>query len=136
MVENRPAEPDDGGPEAEVLGSYLEGVRARLSGERFEVLIRAVQTTCALLGEGPHRAVFEVPGGGELAPDLQREYVSLLAVMITGRLDHHLVQLAAPQGDKGWAVIENTGPRQDDAGRAWIQAELDGILRAGDPASP
>ncbi|MFK0257878.1 hypothetical protein [Streptomyces sp. NPDC090445] len=136
MVENRPAGPDDGGPGAEVLGSYLEGVRARLSGERFDVLIRAVQTTCALLGEGHHQAVVEVPGGGELAPDLQREYVSLLAVMITGRLDHHLVELDAPEGDKGWAVVENTGPRHDEAERMWIQAELDGILRAGNPASP
>ncbi|MFD8410462.1 hypothetical protein ACFV2Q_01605 [Streptomyces sp. NPDC059650] len=136
MVENRPAEPDDGDPGADVLGSYLERVRARLSGERFEVLIRAVQTTCDLLWEGRPQTVLEVPGGGELAPDLQREYVSLLAVMITGRSDHHLVELAAPDGDKGWAVVENTGPRRVDAERMWIQAELEGILRAGNPAFP
>ncbi|NXY93353.1 hypothetical protein HYE82_02780 [Streptomyces sp. BR123] len=136
VVEDRPAEPDDGGPEADVLGAYLEGVRARLSGERFEVVIRAVQATCALLGESPHRTVVEVPGGGELAPELQREYLSLLAVMITGRRDHHLVALAAPEGDKGWAVVETTGPRSEDAERMWIQAQLDGIVSAGKPSSP
>ncbi|MEV0416327.1 hypothetical protein AB0I68_37705 [Streptomyces sp. NPDC050448] len=145
MTEHDAADAGDGRDD-DVLGPYLEVLRARLNGERFEVLIRAVQTTCALLADG-REAVLEVPGDGQLAPDLQREYLSLMAVMITGHLDHRLVELAAPDGGKGWAVVDNTRPQQehapstsappcDAAERAWIAKELDGIARATDSTSP
>lgn len=138
MIDHHAADPDDG-QEADVLGPYLEVLRAP-ERERFEVLIRAVQTTCALLADG-REAVLEVPGDAALAPDLQREYLSLMAVMITGHLDHRVVELAAPDGGTGWAVVDNTRPRQepapaaapspcDEAERAWIAKELDGIVRA------
>ncbi|MFI6005962.1 hypothetical protein ACIA98_37195 [Streptomyces sp. NPDC051366] len=141
MIEHHAADPGDG-QEDDVLGPYLEVLRARLNRERFEVLIRAVQTTCALLADG-REAVLEVPGDTDLAPDLQREYLSLMAVMITGHLDHRLVELAAPDGGKGWAVVDNTRPHQhlapsaslrpcDAAEQAWIAQELDGIARATD----
>lgn len=97
----------DGGHEGDILGPYLELLRSRLDGERFEVLIRAVQSTCALLGDG-HQAVLDPSQGCALASDLQREYLSLMAVMITGHLDHRLVELTAADGSKGWAVVDNT----------------------------
>ncbi|MFE3585540.1 hypothetical protein [Streptomyces vinaceus] len=138
MIEDHAADSGEG-QEADVLGSYLEVLRARLTGERFEVLIRAVQTTCALLADG-REAVLEVPGDADLAPDLQGEYLSLMAVMITGHLDHRLVELAAPDGGKGWAVVDNTRTGQEpapltpceEAEREWIAKELDGIVRATD----
>ncbi|MFF1339448.1 hypothetical protein ACFVYT_16315 [Streptomyces sp. NPDC058290] len=144
MIEHHAADPGDG-QEDDVLGPYLEVLRARLNGERFEVLIRAVQATCALLADG-REAVLEVPGDADLAPDLQREYLSLMAVMITGHLDHRLVELAAPDGGKGWAVVDNTSPRHqfapsapsptcDAAEQAWIAQELDGIARATDDSN-
>ncbi|MFB7462445.1 hypothetical protein ACFCZ1_02865 [Streptomyces sp. NPDC056224] len=148
MRESDPADLDDG-CEADVLGAYLEVLRARLNGERFEALIRAVQITCALLGDG-HQPVLEVPGEDDLAPDLQREYLSLMAVMITGHLDHRLVELSAPDGARGWAVVENPpavaenpravveNPRSREAREAeriWIEQELEGIIRAGDSTS-
>ncbi|MFG2709928.1 hypothetical protein ACGFX2_05110 [Streptomyces goshikiensis] len=108
MTEHHPAGSGDG-QDTDVLGPYLEVLRARLSGERFELLIRAVQTTCALLAHD-QEAVLKVPAATELAPDLQREYLSLMAVMITGHLDHRLVEIAAPDGGKGWAVVDNTRP--------------------------
>ncbi|MER6517002.1 MULTISPECIES: hypothetical protein [unclassified Streptomyces] len=127
MTEHHPTEPGDG-HEADVLGSYLELVRARLDGERFEALITAVRTTCALL-EDDHGTAWEVPAERHFPADLQGEYLSLMAVMITGHLDHRLVELAAPDGARGWAVVDNTHP---DAERAWIDTELDGIVRATD----
>ncbi|MCX4545509.1 hypothetical protein [Streptomyces sp. NBC_01565] len=134
MVEHHPEGAGDG-QDADVLGSYLEVLRARLSGERFEVLIRAVQTTCALLADG-QEAVLKVPADSELAPELQREYLSLMAVMITGHLDHRLVEIAAPDGGKGWAVVDNTRPHRAQRsvtpyargaapGRVWIAGATD-----------
>ncbi|WP_073780035.1 hypothetical protein [Streptomyces sp. MJM1172] len=108
MTDHHPAGSGDG-QDVDVLGTYLEVLRARLTGERFEVLIRAVQTTCALLADD-QEAVLKVPAATELAPDLQREYLSLMAVMITGHLDHRLVEIAAPDGGRGWAVVDNTRP--------------------------
>ncbi|MFE9629697.1 hypothetical protein [Streptomyces sp. NPDC006463] len=134
MRESDPADLDDDCG-AEVLGAYLEDLRARLNGERFEALIRAVQITCALLGDG-RRPVLEIPGESDLAPDLRCEYLSLMAVMITGHLDHRLVELAAPDGARGWAVVENIrSHRACEAERAWIEKELEGIVRAGDATS-
>lgn len=148
MFEHHPAEPGDG-QEPDVLGSYLEFLRARLGAERFEALVRAVESTCSLLAE-EHQVLLEVPGEGELTPDLRGEYLSLMAVMITGHLDHHLVELETPDGGKGWAVVENAPARQqrlpapesasalgwDAAGRAWIDGQLDGIVRATDSTTP
>ncbi|MGW6686206.1 hypothetical protein [Streptomyces sp. NPDC054961] len=145
-----PADPGDG-QEPDVLGSYLEFLRVRLGAERFEALVRAVQTTCALLTE-EYRALLEVPGEEELALDLRGEYLSLMAVMITGHLDHRLVELDTPGGGKGWAVVETTparperppapaappatAPGWDAAGRAWIDGQLEGIVRATDSTTP
>ncbi|MEV6572475.1 hypothetical protein [Streptomyces sp. NPDC051577] len=131
MIEHHPTETGDD-HEADVLGSYLEVLRARLDGERFESLITAVRITCALL-EDDHRTAWDVPAERHLPADLQREYLSLMAVMITGHLDHRLVEFAAPDGSKGWAVVDNTHP---DAGRAPIDAELDGIVRATEFPTP
>ncbi|AXE24287.1 hypothetical protein C0216_13210 [Streptomyces globosus] len=128
MTEHRPSDPyhpASDGPEGDVLGSYLEDLRDRLGGARFEALIRAVQATCALLGDGP-RPVLEVPGGG-LPPDLRREYVALLAVMITGRADHRLVELPSADGDTGWAVVDATAADAPAPGRLHVRAQPDGV---------
>ncbi|MEV7833334.1 hypothetical protein AB0P12_22345 [Streptomyces subrutilus] len=134
MIGCRPSGPGDG-REPDVLGPYLELLRARLTGERFELLIRAVETTCTLLGDGPG-PVLEVPADSRLAPALQREYLSLIVVMITGHLDHHLVEVLSPDGDRGWAVVEGARDRRARAAeRAWIDAELHGIAGAGGSAA-
>ncbi|MFF3429475.1 hypothetical protein [Streptomyces sp. NPDC002602] len=49
--------------------------------------------------------------------------------MITGHPDHRPVELAAPDGARGRAVVDTTHP---DAERARIDTELDGIVRATD----
>ncbi|WP_371680081.1 hypothetical protein [Streptomyces sp. NBC_01276] len=106
MIGYRPPDPDDDRG-ADVPGTCLDGLRDRLDGERFEVLVRTVRSACALPEQGD-RTVLEVPGDRGLAPNLQREYPSLMAAMITGHLDHHLIEVVAPGGGKGRAVVENT----------------------------
>ncbi|MFF3213062.1 hypothetical protein ACFYYB_20610 [Streptomyces sp. NPDC002886] len=156
MTENHPPVPggteaqvDPGGSgdgrEADVLGSHLEFLRARLGGERFEALVRAVQTTCTLLAE-ERQVLLGGPQEDELTPDLRGEYLSLMAVMITGHLDHHVVEFRTFDGDKGWAVVENARTphrhpgeppaARDPARHAWIDGRLDGIARATDSPAP
>ncbi|MET9854548.1 hypothetical protein ABZY57_16575 [Streptomyces sp. NPDC006450] len=138
-----------GGQEADVLGSHLEFLRTRLGGEQFEALVRAVQTTCRLLAE-EQQVLLGGPQEGDLTPDLtpdlRGEYLSLMAVMITGHLDHHLVEFRTLDGGKGWAVVENVRTRhrhpgappaaRDAARHAWIDDRLDGIARATDSPAP
>ncbi len=134
------AQRDDG--DSDVLGVYLEMLRAQMSPRRFRTLVTAVQTTCGLLSDGPATPV-TVPGDSFLPSDLRREYLSVLAVMITGRMDHCLVEVPVRGGPSGWAVLE-AGP--DDAPAApramrhtaarrhneqtTLAAELEGIARA------
>ncbi|MCX4776112.1 hypothetical protein [Streptomyces sp. NBC_01264] len=156
MTENHPPDPggpgaqvdpggSGGGQEADVLGSHLEFLRARLGGERFETLVRAVQSACTLLA-GEQQVLLGGPQEGELAPDLRGEYLSLMAVMITGHLDHHVVEFRTLDGGKGWAVVENARSRNrhpgalpaahDAARHTWIDGRLDGITRATDSPAP
>ncbi|MFD8953285.1 hypothetical protein ACFV0B_31045 [Streptomyces xanthophaeus] len=102
----------DGG-DVDVLGVHLETLRAQMSPGRFRALVTAVQTTCGLLSDGS-----AAPGttpGDALPDDLCRECLSLLAVMITGRIDHHLVEVPVPGGPSGWAVPEGAGSGQGPA---------------------
>ncbi|OEJ30081.1 hypothetical protein [Streptomyces subrutilus] len=96
--------PDDAG-EFDVLGVYLEALRAQMSPPRFRTLVAAVQETCGLLSDGKSAQV-TVPGDGFLPSDLRREYLSVLAIMITGRMDHRLVEVLGPGGTSGWVVLE------------------------------
>ncbi|MFE2141926.1 hypothetical protein ACFXA3_09260 [Streptomyces sp. NPDC059456] len=97
----------------DVLGVYVETLRARMTPLRFRTLVRAVDTTCGLVSDEPAGTV-TVPGDGFLPEDLRRGYMSLLAVMITGRIDHRLVEVPAPGGPSGWVVLE-AGAAHDPA---------------------
>ncbi|THA47093.1 hypothetical protein [Streptomyces sp. A1136] len=102
------AREDRGGGGADLLGTYLEGLRARIGARGFEAVIRAADATCVLLADG-HPAVLAGPDGEAdgFGSDLQREYLALLAVLITGRSDHRLVRLPCVDGLPGWAVVED-----------------------------
>lgn len=156
MTENHPPDPGRPGPQvdpggsrgdqdADVLGSHLEFLRTRLGGEQFEALVRAVQTTCTLLAE-EQQVLLGGPQEGTLTPDLRGEYLSLMAVMITGHLDHRLVEFKTFDGGKGWAVVENVHTRnrppgalpaaRDAARHAWTDGRLHDIARATDSPTP
>ncbi|MFF8265580.1 hypothetical protein [Streptomyces virginiae] len=130
------------GDEFDVLGVYLETLRAQMSSQQFRSLVRVVQATCGLLSEG-RSAPLAVPGDGLLSGDLRREYLTVLAVMITGRMDHRLVEVPGPDGKSGWVVLEGGAEHGTAASRAVrdavafrhnehmsVTAELDGIARA------
>lgn len=93
------------GDGTDVLDGYLQEALGRLGRPGFEAVVRAAEATCGLLADG-QPAVLAGPDGAGFGPDLQREYLALLAVLITGRTDHHIVPLPGEDGTPGWAVVE------------------------------
>ncbi|MFI5761778.1 hypothetical protein ACIA8F_12635 [Streptomyces sp. NPDC051563] len=94
------------GEGSDLLDDYLREALARLGRPGFEAVLRAADATCMLLAGG-HAAVLEGPDGeGGFGPVLQREYLALLAVLITGRTGHHIIALPQSDGTAGWAVVE------------------------------
>ncbi|MFD8954241.1 hypothetical protein ACFV0B_35900 [Streptomyces xanthophaeus] len=137
-----------GGRGSDVLEAYPETLRARMPPERIRTLVRAVQQTCSLLDGGQGIAA-PVQGGGVLPDDLRGEYLLLLAVMITGRLDHCRVEIPVPGRQPGWAVFEAGTGRSPAAVQAaaaevarrhsermHLAAELEGIARASGLGAP
>ncbi|MFF4321202.1 hypothetical protein [Streptomyces sp. NPDC001568] len=74
------------GDDTDVLGEYLRAALARLGSADFETVIRAADATCQLLADA-QPALPAGPDGAVRGSHLQREYLSLLAVLITGRAD-------------------------------------------------
>ncbi|MCY0963104.1 hypothetical protein [Streptomyces sp. H27-H5] len=89
-----------------VLDWYLEDLHQRVGPECLAVLVRVVQDACQRVS-GDGQALLEVPGEDGWTPELQRECLSLLAVMITGQVgSHHLVEIPGPERSTGWLVIQ------------------------------
>ncbi|MFF4579971.1 hypothetical protein ACFY15_16480 [Streptomyces sp. NPDC001373] len=114
-----PPGPDGQG---DVLGVYLEALAARCGRTGFEAVVAAARDTCAMLAEG-HPAVLAGPDGEAFGPALQREYLALLAVLMTGRCDLEVIAVPTAGGRPGWAVVE-PGVAADPASAAEVRARV------------
>ncbi|MEW2416995.1 hypothetical protein AB0953_25145 [Streptomyces sp. NPDC046866] len=117
-----PGRSDDAG--SDVLDTYLADLAGRCGPAVFEAVLAAVRGTCAMLSEG-HPALLEGPDGTAFGPQLQREYLALLAVLMTGRTDLEVIGVPTAGGTAGWAVVEPdvaADPDAADAVRARVAA--------------
>ncbi|MFD5474448.1 hypothetical protein [Streptomyces sp. NPDC127105] len=120
---------------------YMETLKARMDPDQYDVLAKAVHETAHLIAEG-HQAG-PVGDLSEFTPEVQREYATVLAILLTGRMDHRLVEMPGPDGSPGFAIVEASAA--DDPVRLqevrenhhrWaterqaVNNELDGIARA------
>ncbi|MFH7595697.1 hypothetical protein WDV06_11425 [Streptomyces racemochromogenes] len=119
--------------DGDLLDGYLAALAARCGPAVFEAVVAAVRDTCAMLAEG-HTAVLAGPEGSAFGPVLQREYLSLLAVLMTGRTDLEVITVPTAEGE-GWAVVEPdvaADPDTADAVRARVAAaEADRVRALG-----
>ncbi|MBL3668419.1 hypothetical protein JL475_20970 [Streptomyces sp. M2CJ-2] len=119
---------------------YIETLKARMDPEQYDVLAKAVHKTAHLITEG-HQAG-PVGDLSAFTPEVQREYATVLAILLTGRMDHRLVEMPGPDGSPGFAIVEASAA--DDPVRLqelrenhhrWaterqaVDNELDGIAR-------
>lgn len=123
------------------ISLYMETLKARMDPEQYDVLAKAVHETARLIAEG-HRA----GPVGELSaftPEVQREYATVLVILLTGRMDHQLVEMPGPDGSPGFAIVEASaaddpvrlqeireGLHRWAAERQAVDKGLDGIARA------
>ncbi|MFE1790967.1 hypothetical protein ACFW7J_21695 [Streptomyces sp. NPDC059525] len=99
--------------DGDLLDGYLQEALTRLGSDRFEGVVRAADATCTLLADG-HPAVLAGPSGEAFDSGLQWEYLALLVMLITGRTDHRLVRLPAPDGTCGWAILKDHAPKDSE----------------------
>lgn len=83
---------------------YMETLKARMIPEQYDVLAKAVHETAHLIVEG-HR-VGPVGDLSDFTPEVQREYATVLAILLTGRMDHRLVEMPSHGGSPGFAIVE------------------------------
>jgi hypothetical protein len=121
---------------------YLESVKARMDPEDFETLHQAVQEMSRLIAEGDE-GVLEAGNRENFAGDVQREFLAVMAIVTTGRMDHHVIDMPGPDGSPGYAVVTpevandplavaelRQQIHQWGAEQQAINSELDGIARA------
>ncbi|WP_327425375.1 hypothetical protein OG963_00370 [Streptomyces sp. NBC_01707] len=121
---------------------YLESVKARMPAEEFETLHQAVREMARLLADG--REGFWEAGNRENFTDtIQKEFLTVMAIVTTGRMDHQVVDMPGPDGSPGYAVVTPELANDPDelaklrekitnwaTERETINTELDGIARA------
>jgi hypothetical protein len=120
---------------------YMEALKARMNPEHYDVLAKAVHETAHLIAEG-HQAG-PVDDASQFTDEVQREYATVLAILLTGRMDHRLVEMPGPDGSPGFAIVEAS--TADDPAKLQelrekhrrfvteqqaLYNELDGIARA------
>jgi hypothetical protein len=120
---------------------YMETLKARMDPEQYDVLAKAVHETAHLIAEG-HQAG-PVGDASQFTDEVQREYATVLAILLTGRMDHRLVEMPGPDGSPGFAIVEASAA--DDPAKLQelrekhrrfvteqqaLYNELDGIARA------
>ncbi|MFF4498791.1 hypothetical protein [Streptomyces sp. NPDC001546] len=121
-----------GGRGGDFLDAYLAALADRCGPAAFEAVVAAVRDTCAMLADG-HPAVLAGPDGAAFTPRLQREYLGLMAVLMTGRTDLEVIAVPAADGTEGWAVVEPKiaeNPESADAVRARLLAAETDRVRA------
>ncbi|MET8538908.1 hypothetical protein ABZV67_46655 [Streptomyces sp. NPDC005065] len=121
---------------------YLESVKARMPPEQFETLRQAVHEMAHLIADG-HEGFLEAGDRKDFTDDVQKELLTVMAIVTTGRMDHQVVDMPGPDGSPGYAVVTpelaNAPKRLAElrdkihhhtTEREAIDTELDGIARA------
>ncbi|PWI05889.1 hypothetical protein DIZ27_36850 [Streptomyces sp. NWU339] len=132
---------DPGHCRIDSVSLYMETLKARMAPEQYDVLAQAVHETAHLIAEG-HQAG-PVGDLSAFTPEVQREYATVLAILLTGRMDHRLVEMPGPDGSPGFAIVEastaDAPVRLQEirehhhhwaTERQAVDNELDGIARA------
>ncbi|WP_346172762.1 hypothetical protein [Streptomyces cuspidosporus] len=122
---------------------YMETLKARMDPEQYDVLARAVHETAHLIAEGREGVFGSDDDRSTFTPEVQREFATVLAILLTGRMDHRVVEIPGPDGSPGFAIVEASAA-EDPAElqeirenlhrwvteRQAVDTELDGIARA------
>ncbi|MET7621921.1 hypothetical protein [Streptomyces sp. NPDC005408] len=114
-------ETSDNGPDLASL--YLKSVKARMDPDQFATLDQAVHELAHMLSDG-HTGIFEAGGRENFTADVQRELLAVMAILTTGRMDHHVAELPGPDGSTGYAVVTADVANDPETARAPCQGLL------------
>ncbi|MFE4924740.1 replication-relaxation family protein [Streptomyces sp. NPDC056661] len=83
---------------------YLESVKGRMPAEEFETLHQAVHEMVHLIADG-REGFLETGDRENFTDNIQREFLTVMAIVMTGRMDHQVVDMPGRDGSPGYAVV-------------------------------
>lgn len=95
-------EPSDDGPGLALR--YLESVKAWMDPEQFATLEKAVHELTHMLSQG-QQGTFEAGDRNSFTPEVHREFLKIMAILTTGRMNQYIVQLPGPDGSIGYTAV-------------------------------
>ncbi|MEU3290439.1 hypothetical protein [Streptomyces longwoodensis] len=123
----------------------MDTLRARMDPGEYAALAEAVHEAFGLLAQGGESIIGG--DGGLFYAEMEREFPTVLAMMLTCTMDHQIVEVPASNGASGLIPMnpeETDDPARVQAVRDFIDqwtaereamnAELDGIARASSPS--
>ncbi|MFE9913444.1 hypothetical protein [Streptomyces clavifer] len=121
---------------------YMETLRARMDPEQYELLAQRLHDAFHLLADG-REGIVGSDDGTVFTHEMNREFTVVLNIMLTGKMDQHVVEIPQGNGDSSFVLMD---PEDADdpakvqevkdfvdqwrTDRERTKAELDGIARA------
>ncbi|MBM9509942.1 hypothetical protein [Actinacidiphila acididurans] len=113
---------------ADLVKMYVESLRARMEPEHFDLLLQALHGFNEAMENGGEGS-FDLDTDAEALPEeVTRELADVVTMVGTGSMDHRIVEMPGPNGEKGWAVV-SAEVADDPDGLRQLQEKLHRTLK-------
>ncbi|MET8412920.1 hypothetical protein ABZV34_33430 [Streptomyces sp. NPDC005195] len=126
----------------------METLQARMDPDQYKALAQTLHETIHLLMQG-REGIIGSEGDTPFTPELNREFATVLNILLTGKMDQQIVDVPASDGRSTGLVFMDPEEADDpdkvqevrdfldkwSAERQAVDNELDGIARASNPSA-
>lgn len=142
------AVPGEGDGRAAKAALYMETLQARMDPDQYQALAHAVNEVIQFLVQGREGTIGS-EGDAPFTPELNREFATVVNILITGKMDQQIVDVPSSDGRSTGLIFMDPGEADDpvkvqevrdfldkwSAEREAVDTELDGIERASNPST-
>ncbi|MEU1535929.1 hypothetical protein [Streptomyces fagopyri] len=146
-MKDEDAAPGEDGPGVKAA-LYMETLQARMDPDQYEALAHALQEAIEFLMQG-REGIIGSEDGTPFTPELNREFATVLNILLTGKMDQQLVDVPSSDGRSTGLIFMDPEEADDltkvqevrdfldkwSAEREAVDIELDGIARASNPSA-
>lgn len=122
---------DDEAPDAmSLVRMYMETLELRMAPAEYNAVVNAAEEFWRAM-QGDADGDLDVDQE-HLSNEAHREFLMIMAIASTGRLDHEVVEMPTPDGSVGWAVVDEA-VAEDPLRLAELRERLGRSLEERDP---